>query len=319
MPHPSVSVLYIAGAGRSGSTLLELLLARRSRLVPVGEVRFLWQRGVVEDHLCSCGRAFSACPFWDEVLDRAYGDRRDAVAADMLDLDARLDRMRRIPQMRVRALRRDGFEADFERYGRQLAQLYRAVLDVSGAAAVIDSLQGAAVRVRAGRLAGHRPVRRASGARQPGGRVLVAAYEGAARDLVPGAVHAPLRAGVQRPRVAAQERVVRGDVGQPPRRLPAHAVRGVHPRPRGPHRGAAAPLARRRPPRPRRGRRRAARGAQRVRQPDPLRPRRSRRCSRTWSGATGWTRRRGAPSRCSTLPLLVRYGYVPDRRTGVGS
>lgn len=139
MPDPTVSVLYIAGAGRSGSTLLELLLARHRSLVPVGEIRFLWQRGVVEDHLCSCGRPFSACPFWGEVLDRAYGDRRDAVAADMLDLDARLDRMRRIPQMRVPALRRDGFAPEFERYGRRLAQLYRAVLEVSGASAVIDS------------------------------------------------------------------------------------------------------------------------------------------------------------------------------------
>ena len=41
MADPPVSVLYIAGAGRSGSTLLELLLARRRNMVPVGELRFI--------------------------------------------------------------------------------------------------------------------------------------------------------------------------------------------------------------------------------------------------------------------------------------
>ncbi|HVG67433.1 MAG TPA: hypothetical protein VM785_04510 [Gaiellales bacterium] len=139
MADPPVSVLYIAGAGRSGSTLLELLLARRRNMVPVGELRFIWQRGVVEDHLCSCGRPFSACPFWTEVLDRAYGSSADAVAAEMLDLDGRLDRMRRIPQMRIPQLRRNGFGPEFERYGDLLAKLYRAVIDVSGGNAVIDS------------------------------------------------------------------------------------------------------------------------------------------------------------------------------------
>ena len=139
MPDPPVSVLYIAGAGRSGSTLLELLLARRRNMVPVGELRFIWQRGVVEDHLCSCGQPFSTCPFWTEVLDRAYGPSADAVAAEMLDLDGRLDRMRRIPQMRIPQLRRNGFAPEFERYGDLLAKLYRSVLNVSGADAVIDS------------------------------------------------------------------------------------------------------------------------------------------------------------------------------------
>jgi hypothetical protein len=134
-----VSVLYIAGAGRSGSTLLELLLARRRNLVPVGELRFIWQRGVVEDHLCSCGRPFSECPFWTEVLARAYGDAAGGVAAEMLDLDARIDRMRRIPQMRIPQLRRNGFGPEFARYGDLLGKLYGSVLDVSGASAVIDS------------------------------------------------------------------------------------------------------------------------------------------------------------------------------------
>ena len=29
-----------------------------------GELRYLWQRGLVEDRLCGCGLPLSACPFW---------------------------------------------------------------------------------------------------------------------------------------------------------------------------------------------------------------------------------------------------------------
>ena len=79
-------VLYIAGWGRSGSTLLERLLAEVDGVTLLGEVVHLWERGVREDELCACGTAFSGCPFWSEVgrvprgLKPSESDYRDDVA-----------------------------------------------------------------------------------------------------------------------------------------------------------------------------------------------------------------------------------------------
>ena len=68
-----MKVLYVAGSGRSGSTIVDNILGQLDGVGRVGEVRFLWERGMLEDRTCGCGAAFSACPFWRAVLERAFG------------------------------------------------------------------------------------------------------------------------------------------------------------------------------------------------------------------------------------------------------
>jgi hypothetical protein len=46
-----VTVLYVAGTGRSGSTLLARVLGEADGFVAAGELRYVWQRGLVEDRL----------------------------------------------------------------------------------------------------------------------------------------------------------------------------------------------------------------------------------------------------------------------------
>lgn len=70
-----MEVIYISGYGRSGSTLLDILLGNAPGIVGVGELDLLardWEaRG------CSCGAAYEACPFWSRVrrlTDEATGE-----------------------------------------------------------------------------------------------------------------------------------------------------------------------------------------------------------------------------------------------------
>ena len=44
-------VLYVGSWSRSGSTLLDLMLGQVPGFVSVGELRFLWQRGLIERQL----------------------------------------------------------------------------------------------------------------------------------------------------------------------------------------------------------------------------------------------------------------------------
>jgi len=69
---PSPPVVYVAGSGRSGSTILERVLGQMPGFVNVGELIDLYRRPP-EGERCGCGLAFTACPFWLGVGKRAFG------------------------------------------------------------------------------------------------------------------------------------------------------------------------------------------------------------------------------------------------------
>ena len=130
-------VSYVAGTGRSGSTLVAQYLERRTSAVHVGELRYIWDRGITENHLCECGRAFDKCLFWTQVLKSAFGSDLDDIVRAMGPLSKQVDRIRRIPQL---AFRRGGeFDGDARRYGAILDRLYLAVADTAGTNLIIDS------------------------------------------------------------------------------------------------------------------------------------------------------------------------------------
>lgn len=62
------TVVYIAGAGRSGSTLLEALLGEATGATAVGEIRLFLAGGYRWNARCECGETFLECPFWARVM-----------------------------------------------------------------------------------------------------------------------------------------------------------------------------------------------------------------------------------------------------------
>jgi hypothetical protein len=135
----SPPVVYIAGAGRSGSTLLARLLAERSGYVAVGELRYVWERGVRDNHLCECGDPFRQCAFWRDVMAEAVGGM-DAVTPDgFMAYIAGVDRIRHVPALYAGGLRSAAFEGRLVVVGDLLRSLYDAILRVSGGRVVVDS------------------------------------------------------------------------------------------------------------------------------------------------------------------------------------
>ncbi|RYJ02970.1 MAG: sulfotransferase, partial [Actinomycetales bacterium] len=128
-------VLFVGGTGRSGSTVLSTVLGEVPGLVAVGEVRFLWERGVLQDRLCGCGSAFAECAFWTEVLDLALGtaDREETARRLGAELTERT-RLRTVPGLLAR--RTPSAAADLE---DTLGRVYAAIAAVSGAQVVVDS------------------------------------------------------------------------------------------------------------------------------------------------------------------------------------
>jgi len=134
-----VTILFIGGFGRSGSTLLERLYGQIPGFCALGEVRHVWRRGFIENQLSGCGNPFRASPFWKEVIARAFGGFDDAPVEEALFLKRRLDRTRHIPYLAWPQWRSKEFQADLGRFGDILARLYGSVAAVSGAEVLVDS------------------------------------------------------------------------------------------------------------------------------------------------------------------------------------
>jgi hypothetical protein len=63
-----IRILYIAGAGRSGSTLLANILGQVEGFFTAGELISIWERGLIQDRFCGCGVPFHDCEVWTGIL-----------------------------------------------------------------------------------------------------------------------------------------------------------------------------------------------------------------------------------------------------------
>ena len=134
----TVRVLYIAGSGRSGSTLLARLLDQVDGLFAPGELRYVWQRGLIEDRYCSCGQRFGACPFWTKTLDQAFGGHDGVDPHAMSRAQRSTTRARHLPRALL-STRRPAGARHLGSYAAAVSALYRSIQDVSGADVVVDS------------------------------------------------------------------------------------------------------------------------------------------------------------------------------------
>jgi len=105
-------LLYIGGWGRSGSSVLANVLGSHARIASLGEVRYVWDRGVLEDKRCGCGEPFSACAFWQRVLETAQVGADAKFAAAQAEVKALTRRPDNEDMLRLYALYKQGSAGD---------------------------------------------------------------------------------------------------------------------------------------------------------------------------------------------------------------
>ena len=130
-----VKVISITGAGRSGSTILDNILGGVAGAFSAGEVRYLWQRGLVEGRLCGCSQPLPDCELWPGILDRAFPagiDPRDTAA------QMRRVRTRYTPAARLELLR-PWYNRKLAPLAEVLDRLYLAIAADTGARFIVDS------------------------------------------------------------------------------------------------------------------------------------------------------------------------------------
>ena len=129
-------MIFIAGSGRSGTTLLERRLAGAFGFLPVGEFVYFGERALIRDELCSCGAPVSGCVFWSSVLGAASADERREVGVGYEALRRAGGRMRHYPRNAMAARLRRKPESEL---GDTVARWFRAALERGSGGGVVDS------------------------------------------------------------------------------------------------------------------------------------------------------------------------------------
>ena len=138
MTGATVNVLYIAGSGRCGSTLLSGLLERTPGVMGPGELLNLWERGVREGHPCGCGLTVPACPVWSDVLAEVAGSELQPLAVKMMALQQQVARTVHLPLLLSRR-GRDRLNGPLNEYIEQLDRLYQAIARRTQATLIVDT------------------------------------------------------------------------------------------------------------------------------------------------------------------------------------
>jgi hypothetical protein len=137
-PAGTTRVLFIGGAPRSGSTLLDLMLGQLPGHCDIGELFYMWRAGPLADRRCACGQVFSACRFWQQVGQEAFGGWDAEQAEQVLRLQRQVDRTVRLPLLLLGPLARTHRQR-VATYLELTGRVYAAIAAVSGARVVVDS------------------------------------------------------------------------------------------------------------------------------------------------------------------------------------
>lgn len=125
-------ILYIMGTGRSGTTILEILLANNPGVTGVGEVNRIIRDGFLDDRLCACGDPARQCELWSAVLSASGWAH-----SDLLKLASEFERQESHKRF---ALTYAGLpRRQFERYRAANRVLFDAVGVARGCHVIVDS------------------------------------------------------------------------------------------------------------------------------------------------------------------------------------
>lgn len=131
---PPLRVIFVVGAGRSGSTVLDTLLGNHPQAESVGELANL-VRAYGANEFCACGQRCQDCSFWREIWSRWWPSGGEG-GQRYQELQRRFER----PRAMVRSIVAKGVAApEFREYEEATRRCFTSVAEVSGQRVLIDS------------------------------------------------------------------------------------------------------------------------------------------------------------------------------------
>ncbi|MBX2828865.1 MAG: hypothetical protein KTR22_11935 [Flavobacteriaceae bacterium] len=129
-----MKIVYIAGDGRSGSTLLESILTNADNTVGIGEGYRFWKRYYEGDTQCGCSKMITECELWPYVHHELVSKIEGYDASDFwrrIQFLLQFKNARRIPQVLK--------EEDWQPFAETVKLFYQSIADRSQKEVLIDS------------------------------------------------------------------------------------------------------------------------------------------------------------------------------------
>ncbi len=132
-----MKVIYIAGWGRSGTTLTGNILGELDGFFATGELSDIWELAFIDKRRCGCGKYILDCEVWGRVLNRPPGAYDVRGAKKFIEVRNRI-RSRHLPAMMYFPNASWAEEWAYE-LGEVVSDLYSRIAEVTGARVLVDS------------------------------------------------------------------------------------------------------------------------------------------------------------------------------------
>lgn len=145
MSSQPVRIAYIAGYGRSGSTILDIALGQHAAVMGAGEITSLTRHVWRHNEYCACGNAIRDCSFWNSVLQEWSIGQESGLMEEYCALQQKFEGL----SMLTRLLSGFGLGKRFSLYTLHTKRLFSAMQACSGRQMIVDSskLPGRAMAV----------------------------------------------------------------------------------------------------------------------------------------------------------------------------
>ncbi|SNT07128.1 sulfotransferase [Antarctobacter heliothermus] len=132
------TILTISGSGRSGTTILSVLLTQDEGAFNIGQLRDALS-GWATDVSCTCGATVNNCVFWGEVRRRAFPEHTaEMLAAEDADLRRFMSEAAQLADWNATSGLQDLAQAH-RGFLDRLGRLLQVLVAVSGARLLVDS------------------------------------------------------------------------------------------------------------------------------------------------------------------------------------
>lgn len=138
-PDDRIRVVYVMGAGRSGSTVLDTILNNHEDVIGVGELVHLFIEGSASKENCSCGEARDTCEIWRSVRER-WSELTELPSITQHErLMTKFTRVQRLAIPEWHRLRSGNPDPDFAECLKQTHATYQAIAEATGKRVIIES------------------------------------------------------------------------------------------------------------------------------------------------------------------------------------
>lgn len=129
------TIIYIAGDGHSGSTLLDITLGEMNNTFSSGELMFFPQKGIINNEYCSCKKNIHDCEIWAKVI-QEWDTKRKLPLAQYIEIQKSLTTNKKLIQT-YQLLQNP--TTDFTTFVQDTISLYDLIFSITNSNTIIDS------------------------------------------------------------------------------------------------------------------------------------------------------------------------------------